>query len=328
MVKRLGTVAAAALLLAWLVPTTGVAARAGSDVRATSQVPRLSHVFLIVGENTDYADVTRHSMPYLFGQKHEAAWLTDYYSLHHNSAGNYVGITSGQYILCEAQDVNPGVPCMQDVPSLFTQMDAARESWRVWAESMPYPCTTVSTGSDRHLNLYAAYHIPVLYYSNIGAAECKSYVLPAGTTDPNDMRYFDEALAKGHTLHTGKIARFNLIVPNKCEDAHDVCHRSPVHGRLRQFDDFLRREIPKIEASRSFDDHSLIVVVFDEGSGGDIGAPPKRIVMAMFGGQVVPGTYGGRFDHYSLLRTLEEGFGLQTYVGGAASARPIDTVWK
>ena len=333
--RRSLVVAAAAVLALVAMTSTGSAHTTGSrrqtapmHTASSEGVPRLSHVFLIVGENTDYSDITPKSVPYLYSLKKRSAWLTDYYSLHHNSAGNYVGITSGQYTICEQQDVNPGVPCMQDVPNIFTEMDAANESWRTWAESMPYPCTTVSTGSDRNLNLYAAYHIPVLYFSNISAAECKSYVIPTGTTDPNDMTYLNDTLAKGHTVATRKIARFNLIIPNKCEDAHDVCHQSPVHGRLKQFDDFLRREIPLIEQSPSFDDHSLIVIVFDEGSGGAVGTPGKRIVMMMIGGQVSPGVYGGQFDHYSLLRTLQDGFGLQPYLGGAASAAPINTVWK
>lgn len=327
---RRSPVAAAGVVLVLGTMTLSGSAQQRSSPRGTplEGVPRLSHVFLIVGENTDYSKITPTSVPYLYSLKRRSAWFTDYYSLLHNSAANYVGITSGQYLVCEQQDVNPGVPCMQDVPSIFTQMDAANESWRVWAESMPYACTTVSTGSLRQLNLYAAYHIPVLYFSNISAAECKSYVLPAGTTGPNDMTYLNDTLARGHTVATRKIARFNLIVPNKCEDAHDACPQSPVHGRLKQFDDFLRREVPLIEQSRSFDDHSVIVIVFDEGSGGAIGAPPKRIAMMMIGGQVSPGVYGGRFDHYSLLRTLQDGFGLQPYLGGAATAAPIDLVWK
>ncbi len=33
-------------------------------------------------------------------------------------------------------------------------------------------------------------------------------------------------------------------------------------------------------------------------------------------------------DHYSLLRTLENGFGIRQYLGEAASAHPIADIWK
>jgi hypothetical protein len=34
------------------------------------------------------------------------------------------------------------------------------------------------------------------------------------------------------------------------------------------------------------------------------------------------------YDHYSLLRTLEDGFGISDHLRGAADASPISTIWK
>jgi hypothetical protein len=42
----------------------------------------------------------------------------------------------------------------------------------------------------------------------------------------------------------------------------------------------------------------------------------------------VPGVYGGIYNHYILLRTLEDGFGVTAYLGGAASASPINAIWR
>jgi hypothetical protein len=49
---------------------------------------------------------------------------------------------------------------------------------------------------------------------------------------------------------------------------------------------------------------------------------------AAAGPQVQPGVYGGSFTHYSFLRTLEDGFGLDGYLGFAAGAQPINTIWR
>jgi hypothetical protein len=48
----------------------------------------------------------------------------------------------------------------------------------------------------------------------------------------------------------------------------------------------------------------------------------------MVGPQVVPGTYTDLRNHYGLLRTLEDGFGIGTYANNAATADPITgSVW-
>ena len=41
-----------------------------------------------------------------------------------------------------------------------------------------------------------------------------------------------------------------------------------------------------------------------------------------------PGEYGGDFNHYSLLRTLEDGYGISTYLEGATLVNPIASIWK
>jgi hypothetical protein len=42
----------------------------------------------------------------------------------------------------------------------------------------------------------------------------------------------------------------------------------------------------------------------------------------------VPGLYGGVRAHYSLLRTLEDGFRLDGYVGYANDVKPITGMWR
>jgi hypothetical protein len=37
--------------------------------------------------------------------------------------------------------------------------------------------------------------------------------------------------------------------------------------------------------------------------------------------------YGGTYNHYSFLRTLDDGFGITSYPGNANSASPINTIW-
>jgi len=154
--------------------------------------------------------------------------------------------------------------------------------------------------------------------------ECLANDVPAGDSqDP--MGFFNQALAKG------QVSDFNFIIPNGCEDGEANC--GPVHNRYTQFDNFLAREVSLIEQSPAYGPDDVIIVVYDEderagglaakngfGAGG-------HVVCAILSGLVVPGEANGVYYHYSLLRTLEEGFGLSSYVGNANDVSPISGIW-
>jgi hypothetical protein len=68
--------------------------------------------------------------------------------------------------------------------------------------------------------------------------------------------------------------------------------------------------------------NSLLVVTFDENSGGTVNQIPTVIV----GEQVKPGLYPERMNHYNLLRTLEEAYGLAP-LRKAADVAPLKSIW-
>ncbi len=133
-------------------------------------------------------------------------------------------------------------------------------------------------------------------------------------------------------LAAGQVARFNMIIPNGCNDGEANC--KPVNNRYTQFDNFLSQEVPKIEASPAFGTNGVIIVVYDEderagglaaknglGSGG-------HVVCAILSPLAVPGSYDQKYYHYSVLRTLEDGFGLSGYLGAANQVTPINDIWQ
>jgi hypothetical protein len=309
----------------------------GAAAATRDRVAAFGRVFLIVGENTSLSQVTPGRAPYLNGAlKPRAAWLTRYFALTDGSLGDYVGMMSGQFIRCERNNdfsfTNGDVPgqhaCHQRVDNLFHQLDVAHVSWQEWNESAANPCDMFDHGAIWSKNSYSAHHSPALYFDDIQAhhssedvvpsPECRQKVLPAGTTDANDMSAFNSALAAGQT------ARFNLIIPNDCENGHDRCGTTDA---VRQFDDFLAREVPLIQSSPGFGSDGTIIVTWDEGA--DPPRDPKHVLLAVIGAHVQPGVYGnGRYTHYSLLRTLEDGFGIPRHLAHAAHARPMSQIWK
>src|SRR3954463_15511003 len=114
-------------------------------------VPAFSHVFLIVGENATYSQLTANNAPYQeLHLRPDAAWLTNYWATSHYSTSNYVAMTSGQYTRCEQEDIKP-IDCHQDTTNIFNQLTSAGTSWKEWNESMPSPCYLLNAGSDRTL---------------------------------------------------------------------------------------------------------------------------------------------------------------------------------
>jgi phosphatidylinositol-3-phosphatase len=327
------------LVTAIVIQLASVAPVAAGTPSAMEGVPAFGHVFVIIGENAELGNVNKSNSPYLIGTLEPvSAWHTNYFALTHNSLANYIGMTSGQFTLCEQLD-DPPADCHQDVENLFHQLDVAGLGWQSWMESMPVPCDVEKeAGTLKDSNTYRVKHNPAVYYDDVEgqggtwsatakSAGCLAQDVPAGGTGSNDMSAFDAALA------TGQVGRFNLLVPNQCEDAHDNC-KPPSGNPLAQFDDFLAREVPKIQASPAFGTDGVLIVVFDEGAGDNIKnnkdkfGQGGRVVFAVSGPLVRPGTYPGVFDHYSFLRTMEDGFGLGAYAGNAALVDPINGIWK
>jgi hypothetical protein len=70
--------------------------------------------------------------------------------------------------------------------------------------------------------------------------------------------------------------------------------------------------------------NSLLVLTFDES---ETRTPGNPIATILAGPMVAPGVYPGRIDHYSLLRTIEDMYGL-AQLGKSADAAPITAVWR
>jgi hypothetical protein len=152
------------------------------------------------------------------------------------------------------------------VPSIFSELGS---NWRTLAESMPTACDRVTSGQ------YAARHNPAVYYTTITAA-CRRDDVPLSV--PLNLS-----------------AKFTMIVPNICDDMHSC----PVSTG----DAWLSRYVPSILASPQYQSDSLVLfITFDENDSAASNQVPTIVI--------APSTprgerVGGRFTHYSLLKTTE-----------------------
>jgi phosphatidylinositol-3-phosphatase len=212
------------------------AAAVSSASAATGRegVPRFGHVFVIIGENTDYSHVTEVNAPYLMTKlRPRSAWFDDYYAATHWSQANYVALVSGRFTRCEQQDY--GAICRDDVDNLFHQLDTAGGSWNVWLESGSARCDTGAGGtcaSNEPCPLTGFYTTgnPPIDFTDISYDECLAKDIPAGTPDDGMMTFNSD-------LASGNVADFNMVIPNGCEDGEANC--KPINNRYTQFDNFL-----------------------------------------------------------------------------------------
>lgn len=269
---------------------------------ASAATPSFGHVFVIVGENKSLFQITSSKAPYIIKTlKPGSAWFTNYNQVVKNSLPNYIALTSGQYAPCQVTG-----PCgLFSVPSIFSQL--GNGAWKDWNESMPSNCYRKNAGAHSNLNAYQAGHNPALYYSGL---PCSTYDVPAGTTGPDNMSAFNDALAAGN------VPKYNFITPNNCEDSHDSCNGANI---VTEYDNFLKKEIPLIKASPAFGSDGVIFVTYDEGYRK---ADDTNTMMAVTGPQVQAGTHTGYYDHYSALATIEQGLGLPC-LANACTATPL-----
>lgn len=111
-----------------------------------------------------------------------------------------------------------------------------------------------------------------------------------------------------------KLPTISLVVPDQRNDMHD--------GSIEQGDAWLAQNIEQY-AKWAMTNNSLLIVTFDE----DDGREGNRIATIFVGEMVKPGKSAQRINHYTLLRTLSEMYGL-SILGESKDQQPITGVWK
>jgi hypothetical protein len=111
-----------------------------------------------------------------------------------------------------------------------------------------------------------------------------------------------------------KLPTVSFVVPNVQDDMHD--------GTVSKGDTWLKNNLDSY-AQWAKSNNSLLIVTWDENDNTNDG---NRIPTILVGQMVQPGSYSEPINHYSVLRTVEDMYGLP-YAGASASATPITTIW-
>ena len=173
---------------------------------------------------------------------------------------------------------------------------------------------------------YATRHNPFVYFhSIIDRPACAARDVP--------LDRLGSDLASATTT-----PNLSVIVPDLCHDGHDATCADGGPGGLPAADAFLQTWVPRITSSPAFGRDGLLVITFDEAendssaccneqpgpntpapggqSGGPGGGRTGAVLLSPF---IAPGTTSSQdYNHYSLLRSVEDFFGLP-HLGYAAA---------
>jgi phosphatidylinositol-3-phosphatase len=172
-------------------------------------------------------------------------------------------------------------------PNLGSELLAAGLTFSAYSEGLP------STGfRGCSAGQYARKHAPWVHFTNV----------PPRLHHPlGDLQSFDT------------LATVTFVIPDLDDDMHD--------GTIEAGDAWARAHLGPLAVWAQQHD-TLVIVTWDEGF--DAG----NSIPTIFAGPMVrTGTYSERIDHYRVLRTLEDMYGLAP-TGRAESAAPIVDCWR
>jgi len=108
----------------------------------------------------------------------------------------------------------------------------------------------------------------------------------------------------------------SFYTPNMFNDGHDTS--------LEASTKWLQGFIRALDGTIAMHQRTLVVITWDEGGGRD-----NRVLTLLRGTVVNQGKYPTPVTHYSLLRTIEDNFGLSTVGAGDKRASPFpESVWR
>lgn len=117
-------------------------------------------------------------------------------------------------------------------------------------------------------------------------------------------------------LAADRVSGYVFITPDRCHNMHDPCASGDA---IRNGDNFLAEEIPKLQASKAYAEGGAIFVTWDESEGAEV--PIGMIVLSPLARAGYHSTTA--FTHSSFLRTMQEIFAVGPLL---RDARNVDSL--
>lgn len=327
-----------------LLPLVLLVCGASTPAYAAAWTP--DHIVIVIEENLSYRDLVP-ALTYLTRLMHENANFTNSHAVDHPSQPNYLalfsGSTQGTGSKRNSDGSNPivgghtqvgtdapvvGVPLTS--PNLGASLIRAGRSFAGYSEDLPRQGFTGNAyegppgaGVD-----YQRKHNPWVNWQAVNNDAVGENQLSSSTNLP-----FTAFPSDGPGF--ARLPTLTIVVPNQINDAHGFTAAAPPGTNWgKAMDDWLRTHIEPYR-QWAMTHNAMLIVTWDEDE--DDYTPVKdatgvivakrylnHIPTIVVGERVIPGAYGERIDHYAVLHTIEDFYGLGSLTEADAKA-PIIT---
>jgi hypothetical protein len=315
-------------LFFWTVTILSFAQNAPTGASLAPPPKHFDHVLIVVLENQDYESAIRNDLLKSLAQR--GAIFSNFGNLYHYSYPNYLAMIAGS-------DFGTHKPLLfSDNQRTFNDDSEHRTiadllNWKNYAEDYPASATAQKPFLGNSKGRYALKHVPFLSFR--GVQEKSFHNVVGVDTHANDNAFVTDIGNFIADPQEHPLPEYMFYSPNLDDDGHDPMS-NPQEG-LKKAADWLRvflttwlhfddrTWIPKDEQMK----RTLVIVTFDESEGDN---KPERIYTVFLGAMVKPQEVTAAYDHYSILRTIEDNFGLGPIHkdSGDGAASVITGIWK
>jgi len=259
-----------------------------------TNIPRPDHVVIVIEENKSYGQIIGNKAAgYINQLANDGASFTNSFAITFLSQPNYLALFSG------STHGFPDDRCPISVSgdNLASELRKNGLSFAIYSESMP---RIGYQGCE--YGHYVRKHNPAVNWQDIN--------LPPEANMPFEMFPSDYS----------KLPTVSIAVPNQANDMHD----GATSDAIVRGDRWLRKNVDSYVqwAKRN---NSLLILTWDEGDEDTSSA--NQIPTIFVGPMVKPAAYSIHIDHYDVLRTIVEMYGL-TPMGHSTEAKPIVEIWR
>lgn len=241
---------------------------------------------LLILENVDYSDAEANPTLQKIHNNSNNRLLSQYYGIDHPSLPNYLASIAGTTF--GVRDDDPPDSHSFTDSTIVDLLENKGISWKLYAEDYSGGCLDGVTNAAS--DLFAVKHVPILYFQKI-------------TTNSQRCENVVEASQFQIDLDNDALPQWWYYVPNLNNDGHDT----DIAFMAKYLDD---QWVPRFE-NKTFTRDLAMVMTFDES---DTNKAHNHIYAALIGDALQPISDGHedttRYDHYSLIRTVEENWDL------------------
>jgi hypothetical protein len=289
-------------------------------VPANAQLSSVNKVFVIVMSDQTWSNIKgSSSAPYINNVLLPmAATANNYFNPpgNHPEEPNYIWLEAGSN-LGITSDNPPSVNHLTTNRHLVTLLTNAGQSWKTYQEGIPgNACPLTDTDEYKTRSNPFIYFDDITNNLDVNSSACIAHVRP----------YTELAT----DLSNNSVARYNFIKPSTCNSMRirvptDLNRPCDLFGNVvRDGDQWLSQEVPKILASAAYIDGGALFITWDQSANSD--APIGMLVLSPFARAGYSNSV--HYTHGSTLRTFQEIFNLTPLLGNGANETSLDDLFS